>query len=49
MDCGTPNQLKAGVILPAAGSGARMESITPKQFLQLAGEPILIHTIKVFA
>ncbi len=49
LDCGTPNQLKAGVILPAAGSGARMESITPKQFLQLAGEPILIHTIKVFA
>ena len=41
-------QQKAGVILPAAGFGTRMESDRPKQFLQLAGEPILIHTVKAF-
>ncbi len=39
----------AGVILPAAGFGARMQSATPKQFLKLAGEPILIRTVKAFA
>ena len=38
----------AGVILPAAGFGARMQSSTPKQFLELAGEPILVRTIKAF-
>ena len=47
--CDTPNQLKAGVILPAAGSGSRMGSATPKQFLELAGEPVLIRTIMAFA
>ncbi len=41
-------QQKAGVILPAAGFGTRMESDQPKQFLELAGEPILIRTVKVF-
>lgn len=39
----------AGVILPAAGFGARMQSAIPKQFLELAGEPILIRTVKAFA
>lgn len=42
------NQQKAGVILPAAGFGTRMESDQPKQFLELAGEPILIRTVKAF-
>ncbi len=41
-------QQKAGVILPAAGFGTRMESDQPKQFLELAGEPILIRTVKAF-
>ncbi|HHB75094.1 MAG TPA: 2-C-methyl-D-erythritol 4-phosphate cytidylyltransferase [Desulfobulbus sp.] len=38
----------AGVIIPAAGFGARMGSTTPKQFLELGGEPILIRTVKSF-
>ena len=38
----------AGVILPAAGFGTRMQSSTPKQFLEIAGEPILVRTIKTF-
>lgn len=42
------SQSQAGVIIPAAGFGSRMQSDTPKQFLQLAGVPILIRTIKAF-
>jgi 2-C-methyl-D-erythritol 4-phosphate cytidylyltransferase len=42
------------VILPAAGLGTRMASahtaqVAPKQFLELAGVPILIHTLRAFA
>ena len=39
---------KAGVIIPAAGFGARMKADRPKQFLYLGEEPILIRTIKSF-
>jgi 2-C-methyl-D-erythritol 4-phosphate cytidylyltransferase len=35
-------------IIVAGGSGLRMKSTTPKQFLNLNGMPILMHTIKVF-
>jgi 2-C-methyl-D-erythritol 4-phosphate cytidylyltransferase/2-C-methyl-D-erythritol 2,4-cyclodiphosphate synthase len=42
------NPSKVGVIIPAAGSGIRMGLPTPKQFFELAGDPILIHTLKVF-
>ena len=35
-------------IIAAAGAGARMASDRPKQFLQLAGMPVIIHTLKVF-
>ena len=37
-----------GVIIPAAGFGTRMKSDLPKQFLELAGEPILVRTLRVF-
>ena len=42
------------VIIPAAGMGTRMSVATssvsaPKQFLQLRGLPILIHTLRAFA
>jgi 2-C-methyl-D-erythritol 4-phosphate cytidylyltransferase len=42
------------VILPAAGLGTRMTpghtaQTAPKQFLELAGTPILIHTLRAFA
>lgn len=36
-------------IIPAAGTGVRMGSGTPKQFLSLAGVPIFIHTLRKFA
>jgi 2-C-methyl-D-erythritol 4-phosphate cytidylyltransferase len=35
-------------IIAAAGAGIRMASDRPKQFLQLAGTPVIIHTLKVF-
>ncbi len=36
-------------IIPAAGSGSRMGLNHPKQYHLLAGVPILVHTIRVFA
>lgn len=35
-------------IIPAAGSGSRMGSDTPKQYLEIAGETVLTHTLKLF-
>lgn len=35
-------------IIVAGGSGSRMKSEIPKQFLPLAGKPILLHTVEVF-
>jgi 2-C-methyl-D-erythritol 4-phosphate cytidylyltransferase len=37
------------VILPAAGVGTRMAASQPKQFLELNGLPILIHSLRAFA
>jgi 2-C-methyl-D-erythritol 4-phosphate cytidylyltransferase len=36
-------------ILPAAGVGTRMGAAQPKQFLELNGLPILIHSLRAFA
>lgn len=36
------------VIIVAGGIGLRMNSETPKQFLEIAGKPILMHTILKF-
>jgi len=36
-------------ILPAAGMGTRMGGETPKQFLELDGSPILLHTLRRLA
>jgi 2-C-methyl-D-erythritol 4-phosphate cytidylyltransferase len=46
--------MKVAVILPAAGLGTRMsrsgtDKPSRKQFLQLDGSPILIHTLRKFA
>lgn len=39
----------AWVIVPAAGSGRRMGGETAKQFLPLAGVPVLVHTLRRLA
>ena len=41
--------MRVSVILPAAGLGTRMSKTAKKQFLQLDGVPILIHTLRRFA
>jgi 2-C-methyl-D-erythritol 4-phosphate cytidylyltransferase len=35
-------------IIAAAGQGTRMAGKRPKQFLELAGTPIILHTLKAF-
>ncbi len=50
----TPFSMRVFVILPAAGVGTRMtpghtSHAAPKQFLELAGTPILIRTLQAFA
>jgi len=39
---------KRWVIIPAAGSGQRMRSSVPKQYLRLKGQTILEHTLDIF-
>ncbi|WP_457576563.1 2-C-methyl-D-erythritol 4-phosphate cytidylyltransferase [Desulfomarina sp.] len=38
----------AAAIIPAAGIGSRMKLNRPKQFLPLAGTPVLVHTLRPF-
>jgi 2-C-methyl-D-erythritol 4-phosphate cytidylyltransferase len=40
--------MKKFVILVAGGSGLRMGTEIPKQFLEISGKPILMHTMQVF-
>jgi 2-C-methyl-D-erythritol 4-phosphate cytidylyltransferase len=35
-------------IVVAGGSGSRMQSATPKQFLPLMGKPLMVHAINTF-
>jgi 2-C-methyl-D-erythritol 4-phosphate cytidylyltransferase len=37
------------VLIVAGGKGERMQSDIPKQFIEIAGKPILMHTIEAFA
>lgn len=40
--------MKKSVIIVAGGVGSRMNSLIPKQFLELKGIPVLMHTIMCF-
>lgn len=40
---------KRGVIIVAGGSGRRMQSSLPKQFMILGGEPVVARTINTFS
>ena len=38
--------MNAIALVPAAGSGSRMASTTPKQYLNLLGQPLIAHTLR---
>ena len=40
--------MKKYVIIVAGGTGSRMNNAIPKQFIELKGKPILMHTIEKF-
>ena len=40
--------VKATVLVPAAGTGSRMGGAVSKQYLELAGKPLLAHTLLQF-
>ncbi len=40
--------MQKSVIIVAGGLGTRMNSVIPKQFLEISGKPILFHTIEKF-
>jgi len=40
--------MKKVVIIVAGGQGTRMHSTLPKQFMLLAGKPVILHTIHAF-
>jgi len=39
---------KFHVLIPAAGTGNRMANVLPKQYLPIAGKPMVSHVIQVF-
>lgn len=40
--------MKKYVVIVAGGKGTRMKTAVPKQFLKLAGKPVLMHTMDAF-
>lgn len=40
--------MKTAAIIVAAGSGSRFKSDTPKQFLEINGKPVIVHTLELF-
>jgi 2-C-methyl-D-erythritol 4-phosphate cytidylyltransferase len=40
------NGPRAWAVVPAAGSGRRMGLTTPKQYVEVAGAPLLVHTLR---
>ncbi len=40
--------MKKYIIIVAGGSGSRMNSAVPKQFMEICGKPVLMHTIQKF-
>ncbi|AHM62016.1 2-C-methyl-D-erythritol 4-phosphate cytidylyltransferase [Flammeovirgaceae bacterium 311] len=48
MNAPVPAQLPQYAIIVAGGSGSRMQSQLPKQYLPLLSKPILMHTLEAF-
>ena len=47
-ETGSSSGFRVAAIIPAAGLGTRMGAAVPKQFLEHAGEPLLVHTVRAF-
>jgi 2-C-methyl-D-erythritol 4-phosphate cytidylyltransferase len=45
----TPRSPRYFALIPAAGIGARVGAASPKQYLPLAGKPMLLHSLETFA
>lgn len=45
----SPHPVKHVALIPAAGVGARLGTSVPKQYLPLAGKPMLLHALSTFA
>jgi len=41
-------KIRLGVVIVAGGSGSRMKNKVPKQFLELSGKPVLVHSLLRF-
>jgi 2-C-methyl-D-erythritol 4-phosphate cytidylyltransferase / 2-C-methyl-D-erythritol 2,4-cyclodiphosphate synthase len=48
-DAGSPLHLTVAVVIAAGGTGTRMNSGIPKQFIEVAGKPIILRTIESIA
>lgn len=42
------DQPRIWAVVPAAGTGSRMNSALPKQYLELAGKPVICHVLEAF-
>jgi 2-C-methyl-D-erythritol 4-phosphate cytidylyltransferase len=40
--------MKKHAVIVAGGTGVRMETSQPKQFLEIAGKPVIVHTLRAF-
>lgn len=40
--------MKKHAVIVAGGTGVRMGTSQPKQFLEIAGEPVIVHTLRTF-
>lgn len=48
MTVAVPNSVRYFALIPAAGVGARMQAGSPKQYLPVAGKPMLRHALDAF-
>jgi len=45
----TPNAPRFHALMPCAGTGSRAGTIQPKQYQQVAGQPMVMHTVQALA
>ncbi len=49
MSLHTHNPIRFFAVIPCAGFGSRAGTVTPKQYQDIAGLPMVVHTLKAFA